>query len=300
MGRNACAECGKEHPIPLIFCPEGGGRPGSDRTSNFDGPDQRTPIGVANEPTNDRDFSTSDAARPHQKLSVLDRLRSLVTLHPSRSDPHRSRLEQIRSLEAQAWSARSLDLRAEIFDRLGDLYTLTGERVPTLESYGRAIDGYLESGRLQAAETVCRKLTNSWPDVVRTHGTLAFLCLSRGEFEDGRREIDTYIRTARHARRERFAVKRLHLMAEGTKDFDIRFLLGESLLELDDAAGANAMFGAAYADRNNRSGLDDAPLDKQREQWAALLRVPLTGLTGQDDPPTVFVPGESTRNSSPL
>jgi tetratricopeptide (TPR) repeat protein len=200
---------------------------------------------------------------------LLRRLASSVRGHdPDPTVPGPSRTE-LKDLETEA-AAAAPQRRAQLFNRLGDAYVRTGERGAAVRAFGNAIDGYLENGFYDAAAALCRKLIAYEPSVIRARCTLAFLSLGKDMPEDARRELGHYARAARTAAREDLAIARLRLLAEATDSFEIRSLLGEVLLELGDAEGADRVLGAVHAER---SELIAPPMDEQRERWARLLRV---------------------------
>ncbi len=178
----------------------------------------------------------------------------------------------IRLLETQVKSATPQQ-RAQLYNRLGDLYAKGEDRSGALKAYGRGIDSYLENGYYDAAAALCRKVIEIKPDVIRARCTLAFLSLGKEMLADAQREISYYVDVSRRAGMEDLAIKRLHLMAEATDSHETRTMLGELLLELGDAEGADDVLGAVNAERNALSG---PPQEEQRDRWARLLRVAIT------------------------
>jgi tetratricopeptide (TPR) repeat protein len=181
---------------------------------------------------------------------------------------------ELASLEKEA-AAAPPQRRAQLFNRLGDAYVRAGDRGAAVRSYGRGIDGYLEFGFYDAAAALCRKLIDYDPTVIRARCTLAFLSLGKEMFDDAHREIREYVEASRVAGLEELAVKRLHFMVEATDSIETRTLIGEILLELGDAEGADRVLGAVHAERNDLIG---PPLEEQRERWARLLRVAITDI----------------------
>jgi tetratricopeptide (TPR) repeat protein len=188
--------------------------------------------------------------------------------------------EELAALEKEAASSPP-QRSAQLFNRLGDAYARVGERKSALWAYGRGIDGYLENGFYDAAAALCRKVIEFEPAVVRARCTLAFLSLGKELLDDAQVEIREYVEAARRAGQEALAVKRLHVMAEATDSLETRTLLGEVLLELDDAEGADRILGAVHAERNELIG---PPMEEQRERWARLLRVAITEVEGSPPP----------------
>lgn len=181
---------------------------------------------------------------------------------------------ELAALETEA-AAAPPQRRAQLYNRLGDAYARSGNRSGAVAAYGKGIDGYLEYGFYDAAAALCRKLLDFDADVIRARCTLAFLSLGKDLLVDAQSEIRDYVEASRRAGQEEYAVKRLHLMAEATDSVETRLLLGELLLDLGDAEGADAVLGAANAERNQLIG---PPLEEQRERWARLLRVAITDI----------------------
>jgi tetratricopeptide (TPR) repeat protein len=181
---------------------------------------------------------------------------------------------EINELERQVGSA-STQRKPQIWNRLGDLYAKGANRKSALSSYGKAIDGYLEDGFFDAAAALCRKMIELEPKVIRARCTLAFLSLGKELRSDAHREIGEYVNASRRSGQEDYAIKRLHLMAEATDSHDTRTMLGEFLLDLGDQEGADRVFGAVNAERNE---LIDPPMEEQRDRWARLLRRAVTDL----------------------
>jgi tetratricopeptide (TPR) repeat protein len=196
------------------------------------------------------------------------------------AEPGKPERGQLEALDREA-AAAPPQRRAQLYNRLGDAYARSGERPAALRAYGRAIDGYLEYGFYDAAAALCRKVIDFDPRVIRTRCTLAFLSLGKELVSDAQQEIAGYVEAARKAGQEEFAVKRLHLMAEATDSLETRTLLGEYLMELGDAQGADRVLGAVHAQRNELIG---PPMEEQRERWARLLRVAVTDIPNDPAP----------------
>lgn len=180
---------------------------------------------------------------------------------------------QIEALEVQALCAPS-EAKAEIYVRMGDLCLEGGRRDHAVFHYGRGVDAHLKTGHFLSAAALCRKMIKLTPEVVRARCTLAFLALGDGLVADAERQIGDYVRAAAQAGTEELAIKRLRLMATATDAHDIRLLLGEYLVSLGDARAADEVYGAVFAEQN---GVVPPRRESQRERWARLLRVSLTG-----------------------
>ena len=95
------------------------------------------------------------------------------------NDP-RSQLErELQLLEDQVKRA-SPGYETQFLNRAGKLCVDAGEPARALGYYGRAIDVYLESGRFNAAEVLCKTVLQIAPDAVRARCTLAWLSIGKG------------------------------------------------------------------------------------------------------------------------
>lgn len=195
---------------------------------------------------------------------------------------------ELQSLEKQAKTA-SPGYETQFLNRAANLCVEAGQPQRALAFYGKAIDAYLESGRFSAAEVVCNKLLKIAPDAVRARCTLAWLSIGKGHRSGTDREIAEYVHAAKKAGKEALAVKQLRMMAEAAPGPELRELIAEHLLDLEEAEAADRVLGAVYAERN---GLRTAPVADQGKLWAKLLRAALMGpqelkeqtLGGEDDP----------------
>jgi hypothetical protein len=202
----------------------------------------------------------------------------MAQLFRGRTDSNnaKSQLErELQLLEAQVKRA-SPGYETQFLNRAGNLCVDAGEPARALGYFGRAIDVYLESGRFSAAEVLCKKVLQIAPDAVRARCTLAWLSIGKG-YRGGQgpgREIAEYVRGAKQAGKEPFAVKQLVMMAEAAPSADLRELLAEHLLELGEDAEADRLFGMVFAERN---GIRPPPPEDEGKLWANLLRAALMG-----------------------
>jgi len=224
--------------------------------------------------------SVSEPVLPQRRMirDFLNKMVSSVRGGRDQGGPSRASRPELDALEREAESAPP-QRRAQLYNRLGDAYARAGDRHAALKSYGRAIDGYLENGFYDAAAALCRKMIEFEPSVIRTRCTLAFLSLGKELISDAQREIREYVDASRQVGHYEFAIKRLHMMAEATDSLETRTLLGEFLMELGDAEGADRVLGAVHAERNELIG---PPIEEQRERWARLLRMAITDI--EEDP----------------
>lgn len=180
--------------------------------------------------------------------------------------PDRGLEKQLSSLEQQAETALP-GFDAQHFNRAGDLCVEAGDRSRALSYYGRAIDAYLRAGRYNAAGAVCRKLLRMSPNAVRARCTLAWLSIGKGLLTDAQREVEEYVRSAVEAGQSDLALAQIRLMAEATREPDLRTLLADHLRTLgDEDAARRAMEVEA---------VPDAQREEAEALWSRVLRAAL-------------------------
>ena len=176
--------------------------------------------------------------------------------------------KRLQSLEQQAEIALP-GFDAQFFNQAGDLCVEAGVERRALSYYGRAIDAYLRAGRYNAAGAVCRKLLRISPGAVRTRCTLAWLSIGKGLLGDAEREVDEYVAAAVAAGQADLARKQIRMMAEATRNADLRSLLADHLRELD---------APEVADRVMAEELGEEPDPQEAEAlWSRVLRAALMG-----------------------
>lgn len=175
---------------------------------------------------------------------------------------------ELKQLDAQIRKAPA-GHETTLLNRAGELCLEAGQTERALGYFGRAIGTYLEYGRTDAAEVLCRKMLRVAPKAVRTHCTLTWISLSRNHVDDARRAIAAYVKAARRAGQEKPAAAQLRMMAEVTENATLREQIGEHLLVLGDDSGANTVFGLIYAARN---GLAPALRVDAADRWSRVLR----------------------------
>lgn len=122
--------------------------------------------------------------------------------------------------------------RAKQFAEEGDAYVYRGDITRAKESYGSAIDGYLQSRDFAAAIELCRKLIRLAPDVARARYTLAFLLIGRGELQEARSLVAEYGEVVQRADAANFAIPRLQLLSQTTEDELTRMLIDRVIVDL--------------------------------------------------------------------
>jgi Tfp pilus assembly protein FimV len=180
---------------------------------------------------------------------------------------------ELQSLEQQAREA-SPGYETQFLNRAANLCMEAGHTEKALAYYGRAIDAYLESGRFNAAEVVCRKILKMAPETVRARCTLSWLAIGKGHRTGTDELVSAYVQAARVAGEDALAAKQIRLMAKAASSAELRELLAEYLLDLGDPEGADAVFEQVYAEAN---GLRSAPVEDQAKLWASMVRGALMG-----------------------
>ena len=186
----------------------------------------------------------------------------------------RSLGEQLRDLERRAKTAHGPGGAATYLNQAGDLCLAAGQLSDALGYYGRAIDVHVQADRFDAAGAVCRKVIRTEPGVIRARCTLAWLALGSGHEADARDHTQLYLRQAEAAGRELLALAQVRRMAAVAESEDLRFFLGEVLLDLGDGSAADDVFGSILRERNR---LDRrAPIDAE-ERWSTAREAALQG-----------------------
>lgn len=173
--------------------------------------------------------------------------------------------QKLKSLEQQAQIALP-GFDAQFYNRAGDLCVEGDDQPRALAYYGQAIDAYLQARRYNAAGAVCRKLLRISPGAVRARCTLAWLSIGKRLLGDARRELGEYVEAAKLAGQERLARKQLAMMADTTRDAELRDLIAVLLDDVGD--GEAAARARATAPRE---------IDDFDEYWSSVLRAALMG-----------------------
>lgn len=175
---------------------------------------------------------------------------------------------ELQSLERQAREA-SPGYETQFLNRAANLCQDAGHIDRALLYYGRAIDAYLESGRFNAAEVVCRKILKVAPQTVRARSTLSWLAIGKGHRAGTDEQVSAYVEAARLAGKEALAAKQIRMMADAALSVELRQLLAEYLLDLGDSEGADTVFARVYAEQNE---LRPPPHEDQTKLWGKMLR----------------------------
>lgn len=135
---------------------------------------------------------------------------------------------RIRRLATKAQNA-SPRYRASFCARAGDQARDSGLRQDALCWYGEAIDGYLQAGRGRAAELVCERLLEAYPEVVRARYTLALIAIGHGETGLATLRVRHYMEAMLDRQTEDVMVPALLQMASVTSEPSIRSEIALSL-----------------------------------------------------------------------
>lgn len=193
-------------------------------------------------------------------MPIANWLRRLV-----RRDPGSRRIRQL----AEKAAAASPRYRGSLYARAGDMTRALGDpaRADALKLYGKSIDAYLEAGRGRAAELICERVIEAYPDVVRTRCTLALIALGQRDMERARRRISDY--TARVVREESRepAIATLLQMASVTDEPEARLEIARGLEAIERSELAERVLDhrAAFASGTSWSRAVSAALRRPDE-----------------------------------
>jgi len=153
----------------------------------------------------------------------------------------------LESLEARAQAAEHPDQKARINNLAGDLCFEAGQPERAISFYEIAINIYIAGEQYKHAALLCKKIVAQTPEALRAHSTLAWLAIVRGLLEEVQQRIGDYVRTAESAQLETLARKQLLNFSKVTQAREVLETIAEALLELEDSAAANIVFGRARA-----------------------------------------------------
>ena len=172
------------------------------------------------------------------------------------TEPQLARLEERAARASNGYESQHLLAAADLCARSGDAQR-------ALRYYGRVMDGYLESGRLVAAEALCRRMLSAAPGTVRVRGTRMWLIAARGSVRELREAVAEYVRAGSAAAREDLVAHQLGLLAAASPP-EVREVAAEALLNLGCFAEADRWLGSAYAERN---GIAPSALPLADHEW---------------------------------
>ncbi len=193
-------------------------------------------------------------------LKWVDALRSLVGNGGSGvSDRH------LEELAAEAEKA-SPGARWALFNRLGDAYLKTGDRIRALRCFGEAIDALLEDDQPEPARAVAKKVLRLHPEAIRTLCTLTWLDLASKKTGTAASSLQEYVAVAKEESRERLACGQILEMARLISD---KVFLEEAAKALDSlGCTADSTQAREWA---SQGGSPDAPKNP-KELYALCLK----------------------------
>jgi hypothetical protein len=124
---------------------------------------------------------------------------------------------QLKELAAEAERA-SPGARWAVFNRLGDAYLKTGDRLRALRYFGEAIDALLEDDQPEPARAVAKKVVRLHPEAIRTLCTLTWLDLASMKTSAAVASLQEYVEVAKEGKRERLACGQILEMARLVSD----------------------------------------------------------------------------------
>jgi hypothetical protein len=127
------------------------------------------------------------------------------------------------------WTGRHPLLGPEGLVSAGDMARAANEGHEALSLYGRAIDGYLAADLTHEAESVCRRIIEMEPYVIRTRYTLAAIAVARQSVTEARDRISDYMAAVARANAEEQAVRALLELASATAHPAIRHAIADAL-----------------------------------------------------------------------
>jgi tetratricopeptide (TPR) repeat protein len=119
-----------------------------------------------------------------------------------------------------------------MIERSGDEAVYDGDLLLAKQLYGAAIDAYLAGHAYDAAIGTCRKLLRLAPDAVRTHFTLAYLLVGKGEYEDAVAALEAYGDALCNAEANSYARSLLTLLSYVTDHPRVRSVIERILAEI--------------------------------------------------------------------
>lgn len=153
----------------------------------------------------------------------------------------------LENLDIRAAAAEHPDQKARINNLAGDLCFEAGQPERAIAYYEHAINIYIEGEQYNLAALLCKKIVAQTPEALRAYSTLAWLAIVRGLLEEVRQRISEYVRAAESTRMEKLARKQLLSFAKISKAREVLVTIAEALLELEDSASADVVFGQAHS-----------------------------------------------------
>lgn len=134
-----------------------------------------------------------------------------------------------------------------ILNLAGDVCFDAGQAERALCFYERALHTLIAGQLFDSAALLCKKIVALRPDAITACATLAWLALVRGTLTEARNRIMQYSQLAEAAGLTQVARSQLRSIARQSDANDVLECIAEALLDLDDPAGADAIFGRVHA-----------------------------------------------------
>lgn len=171
--------------------------------------------------------------------------RSPISYTSTEPEPAIDLTGRLRTLEKRAKKA-PFGAAAYAYNVAGDLCAGAARGPDAKRYFGQAIDSFLDSGRLDVAGAVARKVLRLYPDVVRARCTLAWIAIGRGIRPEVLQAINGYADAARARRVENGLVRELHRMGVFVTDRHVLEEIANLLLDLGADTEADTIYGRAF------------------------------------------------------
>jgi len=152
----------------------------------------------------------------------------------------------LESLERRVATTEEPAQKARIFNLAGDMCFDANQAERGLSYYDLAINVFTECEQFEAAAKICEKIVALKPDAVRPYYTLAWIAIKRGRVEEARVRIEQYVFAAEAQKLVRLARPYLVGLAETSANHEVLDSIAEGLIQLNDAKGANAVYGRMH------------------------------------------------------
>lgn len=176
------------------------------------------------------------------RISWLTKTRQTVT---DTVDPEIDLSGRLRSLEKRAKKA-PFGAAAYAYNVAGDLCASAARSRDAKQYFGQAIDSFLDTGRLDVAGAVARKVLRLYPDVVRARSTLVWIAIGRGIRPEVLQALRSYADAALARGMEEGLIRELERMGGVVTDREVLEEIAWLLLDLGAAAEANNVYGRAF------------------------------------------------------
>ena len=163
------------------------------------------------------------------------RIPSVSPLDPQKQSELRAKLA---ALQEQARPGAPAAEQARVFNQIGELYAQLEEQKESLKAYGKAIDAYIETGKVPVATALCSKVVRRFPNVTRTHFTMSCLALHQGLRNEAVHSLTAYADNAVLGNTQALAIPRLRFLAAGVSDPAVRRAIAEQMAKLGDLEGS--------------------------------------------------------------